>query len=224
MKQTPVHDFYNPDLLQAIPLDAEKVIEVGCGSGALAQAYKALSPHAHYTGIDIESSYADMAKARCDQSLNMNIEHAPASFWDEAWDTDCWVFGDTLEHLVEPWQLLMRIRVNLPPNGCVVACIPNMQHWSVIYRLITGELHYEEQGLLDRTHLRWFTKKTIIKMFTDCGYQIDTIKARIFEEPSSRDATRILSAVAQNFGVTQQEDLDLFAPLQYVVKASPRRN
>ena len=76
MKQTPVHDFYNPDLLLEIPLDAEKIIEVGCGSGALAQAYRALNPDAHYTGIDIESSYADMAKARCDRSLDMNIEHA----------------------------------------------------------------------------------------------------------------------------------------------------
>ena len=65
--------------------------------------------------------------------------------------SDCWVFGDSLEHLRDPWALLGRIRSHLPIEAHIVACIPNAQHWSVQARLNCGIFRYEDQGLLEPT-------------------------------------------------------------------------
>ena len=221
MKQTPVHHTYNADLLAAMPLTAAEVVEVGCGSGALAKAYRQLNAKAEYWCIDIEPEYAAMAQAQCHRSMAMNIEQASDDFWEDAWNTDCWVFGDTLEHLVDPWRVLTRIRANLPADGAVVACVPNMQHWSVIHRLITGELHYEDAGLLDRTHLRWFTQKTMVRLFEDTGFRVEFMMARVFDEPMRHLAINELKQVATAFGVPATEIEQRFASLQYVIRAIP---
>lgn len=221
MEQTPAHDGYNADLLDVVPLGATRLVEVGCGSGALARAYKALNPHAFYTGLDVVSSYVEMASPWCDRALCLNIEQASPDFWTEVEGTDCWIFGDTLEHLVDPWQLLLRIRASMPADGCIAACIPNMQHWSVIHRLVTGELHYEDQGLLDRTHLRWFTVKTMQALFVDCGFKIESIYPRIFNEPSQQQVVPILHQLARTFGVAEVDRYDFYRPLQYIIKAVP---
>lgn len=223
MQQTPAHDGYNADLLDVVPLGATKLVEVGCGSGAFARAYKALNPDAFYTGLDVVSSYVDMASPWCDQALCLNIEQATPSFWKEVEGADCWIFGDTLEHLADPWQLLVRIRASIPSDGCIAACIPNMQHWSVVHRLITGELHYEDQGLLDRTHLRWFTVKTMQTLFIDCGFKIESITPRIFNEPPRQQIAPVLNQLALSFGATEVDRYDFFSPLQYIIKAVPSK-
>ena len=84
----------------------------------------------------------------------LNIENAPENFWEETKNTDCWIFGDTLEHLKDPWSILKLIRANISKTGSVVACIPNAQHWSLQAKLSIGDFRYEISGLLDKTHLR----------------------------------------------------------------------
>ena len=155
MQQTPVHEQHNPDLLKMIPANAKQLIEVGCSSGALAREYKKINPDCHYTGIEISSAYATLAARHCDAVLLLDIESINESFIDSNLVADIWVFGDTLEHLKDPWLLLQKIRQAISSKGCVVACIPNVQHWSVQARLSCGQFRYEESGLMDKTHLRW---------------------------------------------------------------------
>lgn len=90
----------------------------------------------------------------------------------ELFPSDCWIFADVLEHLYDPWQVLRRIRSQLAESGQVIACIPNAQHWGVQARLNAGLFRYEDMGLMDRTHIRWFTRTTMIDLFQSTGFKI----------------------------------------------------
>ena len=157
MKQTPVHEHHNPALLRLIPSTSTQIIEIGCSSGALARELKKINPACHYLGIDIDEEYARLANRYCDQTMALNLEGVSADFFTQHKARDCWIFGDTLEHFKDPWKILRSIRNVIPVHGCVVACIPNAQHWSMQVKLSIGDFRYQDSGLLDRTHLRWFT-------------------------------------------------------------------
>lgn len=219
MKQTPVHHAHNPDLLRFMPLHARRVIEVGCSSGALAREYRKLNPNVHYTGVEVVPEYAELARAYCDRVIDLDIEAVDDHALRTDLSADCWVFGDVLEHLRDPWQLLKRIRVAMGHMGSVVACVPNMQHWSIQARLSIGDVRYADSGLLDRTHLRWFTRATMNEMFAQAGYRIEDSHARVFDEPQRE----IFLPVIRSMASATRTDPDAAArdaiPLQYVVRA-----
>lgn len=221
-KQTPAHQNHNPDLLKLIPANAKRIVEVGCSSGALAREYRKLNPDVHYTGIEIEPAYAEMARAHCDRVLDLDIEAASPELLAEELSADCWIFGDVLEHLRDPWQLLQKIRGAIAQGGCVVACIPNAQHWSVQARLNTGAFRYEDAGLLDRTHIRWFTLTTMIEMFDQAGYAIETGAPRVFPDPACEKFLPGIRMMAAAAGVDPEGAVQDALPLQYVFKAVAR--
>jgi SAM-dependent methyltransferase len=221
MNQTPAHDHHNPDLLRFMPGTASFVIEVGCSSGALAREYRKLNSGVRYVGIEIDSEYAKLAKRYCDEVRHLDVEIADDAFFSYAASCDCWVFGDTLEHMRDPWLLLERIRGVIPASGSVVACIPNAQHWSVQVRLNRGEFRYEASGLLDRTHLRWFTRLTIMEMFQSAGFIIDSGIPRIFNEPNRARFLPAIRAMATAAGANPDVAVRDAIPLQYVIRAVP---
>lgn len=213
MEQTPAHENHNPDLIKVIPIGSKKLIEVGCSSGALAREFKKLSPNCDYLGIEVDSMYAQLAKRYCDECLTLDIENADDIFWKKNADRDCWIFGDTLEHLKDPWNILRNIRANIPKNGVVVACIPNAQHWSMQVRLCIGSFRYEESGLLDKTHLRWFTRQTIIEMFDQAGFEIKEGFPRIFDEPQRDRFLPLIGQLAKLAGVDSKLSISDSLPL-----------
>ena len=221
MQQTPIHEYHNPDLLRLIPVQSKKIVEIGCSSGALAREFKKIAPDCFWLGVEIDSTYAEMAKRYCDKSLVLDIETAPESFWEEVKNSDCWIFGDTLEHLRDPWKILRLIRANISNMGSVVACIPNAQHWSLQARLNIGDFRYEEAGLLDKTHLRWFTRQTIIEMFDQTGFRIEAGAPRIFEDPNREVYLPIIEQMARASGADPQITVNDSLPWQYVVQAVP---
>jgi SAM-dependent methyltransferase len=224
MQQTPVHDQHNPDLLSMLQPATPKICEVGCSSGALAREFKKISPQVHYTGIEIDPGYAELARKYCDRVYTLNIDDVPEYFWEIHSDISCWVFGDTLEHLKDPWKVLSKINKFIPKNGYVVACIPNMQHWSIQARLSVGDLRYQDSGLLDRTHLRWFTRQTIHEMFAQAGFEITEEKSRIFPESMSESVLALIENMANLFAYDKKIASQDAMPLQYVVKAVSNRN
>lgn len=221
MNQTPVHDRHNPDLLRLIPLDAHKVVEVGCSSGALAREYKKLNSICRYVGLEIDPTYVALAKLHCDEADVVDIEAVDQLFWERHADADCWVFGDTLEHLRDPWQVLRHIRSILPEHGVVVACIPNAQHWSLQVKLSIGDFRYETSGLLDRTHLRWFTRQTIVELFEGAGFAIDEGIPRVFDEPERERFLPFIRGMAQATGSNPDVAVSDALPLQHVIRAIP---
>lgn len=221
MNQTPINLGVNEDLLALVPRNATRIVEVGCSGGGMARAVMKINPHCIYTGIELNPEYAEIARNHCTSVLVGDIEHLSDDVFDSLFPSSCWIFGDVLEHLYDPWAVLRRIRDRLLPDACVVACIPNAQHWSVQARLNYGGFRYEDRGLMDRTHIRWFTRTTIDELFSACGFSIIDGRGRILEE-SHREAALVgIRAFAEAIG----GDADLAAsdatPLQYVVCAVP---
>ena len=202
-----------------IPRGSSQLIEVGCSSGAMAREFKKIVPNCNYLGIEIDPAYARLAERHCDETLVLDIENADDTFWKANADRDCWIFGDSLEHLRDPWDILRKVRKVMPPDASVVACIPNAQHWTMQLRLNIGEFRYEESGLLDKTHLRFFTRQTIFEMFDNTGFRIIEALPRIFPEPMRE---RFLPAIEQFARLAEADPQTAVAdalPLQYVVKA-----
>ena len=220
MDQTPVHQNYNPDLLKLMPAGARRVVEVGCSSGALAREYKRLNPAVHYTGIEIVPAYAEMAREHCDRVIDVDIEQVPVEQLRTDFEADCWVFGDVLEHLYDPWVLLKKIHGSMDRGGCVVACIPNAQHWSVQARLSIGDFRYQDSGLFDRTHIRWFSRVTMLEMFRNAGFVVDAGKARVFNEPQREAFLPVIRAMATAAGADANVAVEDSKALQYVFRAS----
>lgn len=223
MQQTPVHDRHNPDLLSMMQPTSKRVLEVGCSSGALAREFKRIAPCAHYTGVEIDSHYAELARAYCDSVYTLNIDDAPDYFWEMHADVDAWIFGDTLEHLKDPWKVLTKISQLIPDDGYVAACIPNAQHWSIQGRLSVGDFSYQDSGLMDKTHLRWFTRRTILEMFEQAGFLVIELKPRVFQEGGNLEALDMIGNLAAIFGQDKVAAISDALPLQYVVKAIPKK-
>lgn len=222
MQQTPIHDQHNPDLIKLIPIESKKLVEIGCSSGALAREFKKISTDCYWLGVEIDPIYAEMAKRYCDKSIVLDIETASQNFWEETKNADCWIFGDTLEHLKDPWTVLKFIRANISKTGSVVACIPNAQHWTLQAKLSIGDFRYESSGLLDRTHLRWFTRQTIIELFDQSGFQIEAGSPRIFNEPNREAFLPIIEQMAIAAGADPQMAVNDSLPFQYVIRAVPK--
>lgn len=222
MEQTPVHEQHNPDLLKLIPIKSKKLIEIGCSSGALARAFKKNSPDCHYTGIEIDSQYSELARRYCNESFNLDIETVDDVFWNYHADKDCWIFGDTLEHLKDPWLVLRKIRSVIPETGSVVVCIPNAQHWSLQVKLSVGDFRYQNSGLLDRTHLRWFTRQTMIEMFEQNGFRVEAGVPRIFNEPNRTLFMPLIERLASQAGADPKIATSDALALQYVMRAVPK--
>jgi SAM-dependent methyltransferase len=221
MHQTPAHEHHNAALLEQIPTTVQQIVEVGCSSGALAREYKKLNPGCRYVGVEISPVFADLARRHCDEVHVLDLENA-----DDAtvatFGADCWVFGDVLEHLRDPWSLLRKIRLTIPADGHVVACIPNAQHWSVQARLSCGLFRYEDMGLLDRTHLRWFTRITMLEMFEQAGFAVADCQSLVFPEPPLREMVLpAIGMMARCLGTDAEQAVADAKVFQYVVRAVP---
>lgn len=221
MKQTPVHEIHNPDLLRMMPPHVMNVIEIGCSSGALAREFKQINPACRYLGIDIEPEYVELAKRYCDDTAVGNIENKDTAFYAQHTDKDCWVFADTLEHLRDPWKVLREIRHVIPSHGVIVASIPNAQHWSVFAKLSMGDFRYADSGIFDRTHLRWFTRQTINEMFNQAGFSIVQGEPRIFDEPQRAQFLPVIGEMAKLCGFDPQIAMNDALAFQYVLRAIP---
>ena len=136
---------------------------------------------------------------------------------------DCILFADVLEHLVDPLSALLKVHHLLKEDGVVVASIPNVQFHGVIHKLIEGNWAYEKEGILDETHLRFFTYKEIVKLFLQAGYSIQRVE-EVLDPQYEKFAA--LNSTTLNFGRTQVKDLTpeeikRFFVFQYKVIASP---
>jgi SAM-dependent methyltransferase len=224
MKNTPAHDDYNAELLGLIPADASSIVEVGCSSGALAREFLKIQPSCEYIGIELDPEYAELARKHCARVLVGNIEQMEEPLFTGLSHAECWIFGDVLEHLYDPWSVLQRVRHALPANGSLIACIPNVQHWSVQANLNLGNFNYADIGLMDRTHIRWFTKKTMDQLFQSAGFSIVDSVAR-YEGPGKERPQKIaldaIRAMAKSMGANPDVAATEAAPLQWVIRAVP---
>lgn len=215
------HDRVNPDLLWRIPVTAGTVLEVGCGAGALGRAFKARQPAVTWVGIEAEPDAASRARGCLDHVLSGDVED-PTLVLPTLPPLDCLIYGDVLEHLRDPWTCLQRQAAWLRDDGILLACIPNVQHWSVLQQLLQGRWPQLDEGLFDRTHLRWFTRQSIVDLVEGCGLIVHDLQPRIFQPEQAAAFVQRLEPALAGLGLERQTLLEGIAPLQYVVRAGRR--
>jgi SAM-dependent methyltransferase len=210
-------DHANHDLLERIPLSASVVLDVGCHTGALGAGYRRFNPRARLLGIDKDPVAAELAAQRLDQVAVADVELDPMPFTLDR-PIDCIVYGDVLEHLRDPWPVLRRHAEALSDDGTMLICVPNLLHWSFADRLLRGTWRYEPAGLLDETHLRWYTIDTMREGLEAAGLVPFDVMPRVFDPAGVQQFATAIAPALVALGVYAQRA----APLQYIWRALKR--
>ena len=150
------------------------VLDVGCSTGYLAEVL--LKRGCRVTGIEIDPKAARRAEEYCERVMVGDVESLDLGEELDEGSFDVIIFGDVLEHLKDPLQALRRLESFLGPRGYVVASIPNIAHGSVRLALMQGKFRYHSLGLLDSTHLRFFTRESLEQLFKDAGFLITELR------------------------------------------------
>jgi SAM-dependent methyltransferase len=214
-------DLANNDLLDRIPLSARVVLDVGCSTGALGAAYRRLNPRVRLLGIDKDPIAAALAATRLDQVAVVDVERDPIPFALDC-PIDCIVYGDVLEHLCDPWAVIRRHAEVLDEDGTIIICVPNMLHWSFADRLLRGTWKYEPVGLLDETHLRWFSLETMREGLQAAGLIPSDVAPRVFDAAKALEFTTTIAPALTALGVDPTAYAQRSAPLQYVWRVVKR--
>ena len=169
------------NLIAEISCQQNKILEVGCANGLTGYELKRRGIASEVIGIEINHNAAQEAKTRLDYVVCGDIEKLSleeSCFTNESFDYI--ICGDVLEHLKDPWGQLTKLRSLLKPNGHMIISLPNIRYWSALAPLVfRGDWHYTDAGILDRTHLRFFTKKTAIELCQQAGFTKVTCKSAI---------------------------------------------
>jgi 2-polyprenyl-3-methyl-5-hydroxy-6-metoxy-1,4-benzoquinol methylase len=148
----------------------KRVLDVGCAAGGFAEVLTERG--CRVTGIEVDPEAARKAERYCERVIVGDVEHPGTVDGIEEGSFDVIVFGDVLEHLKDPLGTLKRLKAALQPEGYVVASLPNVAHGSVRLALLKGMFRYRPLGLLDETHLRFFTRESVEQLFEDAGFMI----------------------------------------------------
>lgn len=163
------------EIEELLPDFSKNVLDIGCGDGSTLNWLKSNNKCKNIYGVEISDASCLKAKKILNDVVNVNVEDDVDLFPGKVFDLI--LILDTLEHLVNPWNFLKKIKSKLSDNGSIVISIPNVRHYSIIINLfIKGEWEYEESGILDNTHLRFFTKKSLFKIFEKSDLKIIQVK------------------------------------------------
>jgi SAM-dependent methyltransferase len=163
--------FVRREIQPLLPARADHALDVGCGQGGTLAWLKFSGIAARTTGIELDAAAAAIARSRVDRLIQGDAEAAfdalPAGSFDLV------LCLDVLEHLVDPWRAMAKLTRALRPGGSVIISVPNVRHYSVALPLLwSGRWQYEEAGILDRTHLRFFTRASARGLLTGAGLEL----------------------------------------------------
>ncbi len=158
-----------PEILQLVPISATRILDVGCGAGILGASIKSRQA-AEVHGVELMSDAASKAEGCLDRVWNLPVESALPELANDYYD--CIVAADVLEHVIDPWVTLIGLKEKLAPDGKIVVSLPNVQNWGVVSCLLEGKWDYRSEGILDRTHLHFFTRKSVEELFWNAGLRI----------------------------------------------------
>jgi 2-polyprenyl-3-methyl-5-hydroxy-6-metoxy-1,4-benzoquinol methylase len=212
----------NPDLLRLIPCNASAVLEVGCGAGALGAAYKRFNPVCRYSGIEPDPVPANEARQYLDEVWSGNVEEFfPGSLNLAEGSLDCIVFGGILQHLADPRQLLASHAQLLKDDGVILACIPNIQHWSILAGLMQGKWAFSsKEELPEKTQRRFFTLESMLEMFKASGLSVLDARARRLNQADFEKFYQAIEPSLGNLGYDKSQFRAQASALQYVIRAS----
>lgn len=162
-----------PEMIKFIPQSASKILDIGCGQGKFANFF--VNTERDVWGVEINKDAAEIAKTKLNKVLVGAVEELiddiPSNYFDVI------IFNDVLEHLYDPWNVLGLLKSKLSVNGIIVSSIPNVRYITNLYDLVVKRnWEYKEFGILDSTHIRFFTQKTMITLFKSQGYNINSLQ------------------------------------------------
>jgi SAM-dependent methyltransferase len=178
----------------------QRALDIGCGTGVTLQALKQRFPLCHTTGLEVRPAIAILAQeagfadcvVRGDVLDPIEVDFPEAAF-------DLVILSHVLEHFAEPGLVLGRVRRWLTPGGQVLVALPNLRHVSVLYELIMrADFEYRAAGILDRTHLRFFTRKSAQRFLNNEGWAVEAFEGEI-NGPKSLLLNRLTGGLARDF-------------------------
>lgn len=152
-----------------------RVLEVGCSNGGTGALALAEGKCGYYCGVEMSPLAAGKARTVLSEVACGDVEKIQLPWEPQTFDV--LILSEVLEHLVDPWAALAKVRPLLRPGALVFASSPNVAHHRVIWMLVCGDWHTADAGVMDRTHLRWFTPRSYRALFASCGYVVDSVRA-----------------------------------------------
>lgn len=151
-----------PELLGCLPQTHGPVVDVGCSNGEVgAQIKRERGPHVQVWGIEIDPQLAAEAATRVDRVLRMDALRGLQSLREAGDCPEVVMFGDSLEHMEDPWTVFDEATAVVRPGGWILVSLPNVAHWDTLFHLLRGTWPHRERGIHDDTHLRFFARRDV---------------------------------------------------------------
>lgn len=197
MDQT-YHSHPRPEMLAFIPDKFSNVLEIGCGSGSFAKIFIERFGACNYTGVELIPQAADLAKQHIKNVICGDFLEIESKIPDNHYDLI--IGNDVFEHFPDHRLLASIIKRKLRRPGYLVASIPNVRHISNLYELLVKkDWEYKDAGLLDSTHLRFFTKNSLSNWLTREGFSLEIInginKCRIASNRTEMRAQTVMEKI-----------------------------
>jgi 2-polyprenyl-3-methyl-5-hydroxy-6-metoxy-1,4-benzoquinol methylase len=173
-----VHAAYSgprDEVVALVPSNAVNILDVGCSVGAMGEVLR--QQGRRVTGIEINAEFAARARVALHRVIEGDVEALARSGADVGGPYDCVVFADVLEHLRDPWAVTRWGAGLLSEQGCLVISVPNIRHAQMI-RSVVGHRRwpYEDVGIFDRTHLRWFAYRNLPDLLSGTDLRIAELR------------------------------------------------
>jgi len=164
-----------PEMRSRIPPGVRSVLDVGCGAGSFGAALRSEHPDWQICGVELYEDEAARAREHYSEVWAGDVHTVLQQILGRTFDLI--VFNDLLEHLVDPGQALRQCHALLSPGGHVLAAVHTMRFWQALGDLLfQGDWRYRDAGVMDSTHLRFFTKRSMIRMFEQNGYRVTGVE------------------------------------------------
>ena len=166
------------DVLPLFDRKYSQVLDVGCSTGNTGVMLKERNLCDFVTGVEPFEATAAIAKQRLGRVIEGSIENAIHEIDDES--IDCVLCLDVLEHLVDPWKVIEELGRKVKVGGVLICSLPNIRHVSILFNLLVlGKWTYTESGILDRTHLRFFTRDSTYTLAAIDGFKVEEMKGNL---------------------------------------------
>ncbi len=201
--------FVRKDIAPLLPNNCGAVLELGCGVGSTLAWLKKTGQARTTTGIELCAEPAAIARTQVDRVFEGDVDCVLANLADEKFNVILCL--DVLEHLPNPWATVQALYSLLLPGGSIVISVPNIRHYSVVLPLLLrGTWQYQPAGIMDRTHLRFFTRRSAQDMLIQVGFAITQ------KHDNGVQATRLREIWKTIFAKTPLRDLFVF---QFLIRA-----
>lgn len=192
---------FRQEIFPLLPSHSGRVLDLGCGSGETSSQLKKMGKCDWVCGIEGQKEISLAARNKLDSVIHTNLDQFDFVF-DEPFDLVLAL--DILEHLVDPWSAVKKVHGLLRPGGVFLVSLPNVRHLRVLLPLLfKGDWRYQTEGILDSTHLRFFTLKTAKELLESAGFKIKNIDHTGAKQGLSRWANWLTFGAFKEFFILQ---------------------